>query len=95
MDRPLVVVPALPVESLPPCEGGTMNRDNDADELHIVDLLMANDSEIIEWLQKLGLVEIGEDGTWRATDLARRSMARSWQQLIDCDIIRPPRSSMH
>lgn len=45
------------------------------------------------WPQRLGLVEVDEDGVWRATDLARNSITRSCQQLIDLDL--PPQSFMH
>jgi hypothetical protein len=69
-----------------------MDRDNEADELHIVDLLMDNDPETIEWLRKLGLVEVDAEGGWHATALARSAVHRSREQLLDLET--PLRSSL-
>jgi hypothetical protein len=72
-----------------------MSRNNDTDGLYIVDLLMDNDPETIQWLRRLGLIEVDADGRWHATDLARNAMSRSCGQLVDIEVARPPRSSLH
>jgi hypothetical protein len=72
-----------------------MNRDRSPSERSVIDGLMDDDPDTIAWLMRLGLVEIGSDGKWHATALARAAMAQSCQQLAEGEPARPPRSSMH
>ena len=52
-----------------------MSRDRIDDDRSIIGKLTANDHDTIAWLQRIGFVEIGADGMWHPTALARRAIA--------------------
>jgi hypothetical protein len=54
-----------------------MHHDRNPSERSVIDGLMGGDPDTIAWLQRLGLIEIGSDGLWHPTALARNAVAQS------------------
>jgi hypothetical protein len=71
-----------------------MDREKHPADRSIIDGLLVNDPETIEWLRRLGLVEIGADGQWHATALRRNGVVQPYLQ-PQLDTIWPPRPALH
>ena len=58
-----------------------MARASNTGPSSLIERLMTNDAETMEWLRKLELITIDPDGNWNATELASAVASRSHLEL--------------